>query len=163
MMRRMARKQGHNSDSKEDVGNLCAPYIVEAPLPQGFEIPIITPYDGSTDLADHLPKFNKLMLVHHVSEDAKCHVFLITPIGAIDEWCKKHRPNSIHSWHHLSSSFRRQFIAARKISFEVNALSNIKHGPFETLKEYLKRFKDEAARTKRVDDGQQLMALQAGI
>ena len=162
-MRRMARRQGHDSDSEEEEGEPCAPHIVDAPLPQGFKMPTIVPYDGSSDPADHLSKFNRLMSVHRVSEDAKCHVFPITLTGAADEWFKKHRPGSIHSWHQLSSSFRRQFIAARKISFEVNALANIKQGPFETLKAYLKRFKDEAARTKRVDDGQQLMALQAGI
>lgn len=42
-------------------------------------------------------------------------------------------------------------------------MANIKQGPFETLKAYLKRFKDKAARTKRVDDGQKLMDLQASI
>ena len=52
---------------------------------------------------------------------------------------------------------------ARTIKPEASSLANIKQGPFETLKAYLKRFKDEATRTKRVDDGQQLMALEARI
>ena len=56
-----------------------------------------------------------------------------------------------------------QFIGARKVSFEVNALANIKQGPFKILKAYIKCFKVRAARTKRVIYNQQLMALQAGI
>ena len=33
MVSRMARKQGHDSDSEEDEEEPCAPHIVEAPLP----------------------------------------------------------------------------------------------------------------------------------
>ncbi|XP_062080899.1 uncharacterized protein LOC133785697 [Humulus lupulus] len=123
----------------------------------------ITLYDGGTDPTEHLSKFNRMMSFHRVSEDAKCHVFPLTLMRSADKWFKKHRSGSIHSWHQLSSSFRRQCIAAWKVSFEVNALANIKQGPLETLKAYIKHFKEEEARTKRVDDGQQLMALQAGI
>ena len=97
MMRRMARKQGHDSDFEEEEGEPCAPHIVEAPLPQGFKMPTIVPYDGSTDPTDHLSKFNMCMLVHRVSEDAKCHVFPITLTRETDEWFKKHRSSSIHS------------------------------------------------------------------
>ena len=60
MVSRMARKQGHDSDSEEDEGEPCAPDMVEAPLPQGFKMPTIVPYDGSTDPTDHLSKFNRL-------------------------------------------------------------------------------------------------------
>ena len=141
----------------------CAPHIVEASLPPGFKIPSIPPYGGGWDPTDHLSMVNKLMSVHHVYDNPKCHVFLITLTGPADEWFKKLRLGSIQSWHQISPAFRRQFIGVRKVSFEVNALANIKQGPFETLKAYIKHFKEEAARTKRVDDDQQLMALQAGI
>lgn len=86
IMIRVARKQGHDSDSEEEEGEPCTPHIVEAPLPQGFKMPTIVPYDGSTDLADHFSKFNRLMSVHCVFEDAKCHVFHITLTRAADEW-----------------------------------------------------------------------------
>lgn len=99
----MAWKQGHDSDSEEDEGEACSPHIVEAPLHQGFKMPIIVPYNGSIDPADHLSKYIRLMSVYRVSEDAKCHVFPITLKGAVDEWFKKHRPSSNHSWHQLSS------------------------------------------------------------
>ena len=49
------------------------------------------------------------------------------------------------------------------MSFEVNALANIKQGPFVTLTAYRKHFKDKVVRTKRVDDDQNLIALQARI
>lgn len=97
MVSRIARKQGHDSDYVEDEGELCAPHIVEAPLPQGFKMPTIVPYDGITDPADNLSKFKRLISVHRVYEDAKFHVFPITLTGAAEEWFKKNRPGSIHS------------------------------------------------------------------
>ncbi|XP_062075296.1 uncharacterized protein LOC133779339 [Humulus lupulus] len=159
----MPQRQSHDSDLEDEDGEPCARHIVEAPLLRGFKMHAIMSYEGSTDPTDHLSKFNRLMLAHRVFKDVKCHVFLITLIGPADEWFKKHGLGSIHSWHQLSSSFERKFIAARKVIFEVNALANIKQGSFETLKTYIKCFKEEAGKTKRVEDGQQLMALQADI
>ncbi|XP_062103858.1 uncharacterized protein LOC133814973 [Humulus lupulus] len=96
----------------------------------------IASYDGSTNPTNHFSKFNRLMLVHRVSEDVKCHISPLTLMGPADEWFKKHKPRSIHSWHQLSSSFRRHFIVARK---------------------------EEVERTKQVDDDQQQMVLKVGI
>ncbi|XP_062118565.1 uncharacterized protein LOC133832207 [Humulus lupulus] len=126
-------------------------------------MPNIDSYNGGTDPPEYLSKFNKLMLVHIVSEDAKCHIFPLTLTGSTDEWFKKHKLGSIHSLHQLPSSFKGQFIASRKVNFKVNDLANLKQGPLETLKAYIKCFKEEAAKTKRVNDGQQLMDLQDGI
>ncbi|XP_060972506.1 uncharacterized protein LOC133038391 [Cannabis sativa] len=103
------------------------------------------------------------MTVLRVSNDAKCLCFPLTLSGSTEEWFKKLELGSVDCWNELQVSFLRQFVAARKINLEVSALTNIKQLPAETLKIFIKRFKEEASKTKKVDDRQQLALLQAGI
>ncbi|KAM6543250.1 hypothetical protein CsatB_007697 [Cannabis sativa] len=120
-------------------------------------------YTGDSYPSDHLSRFNRVMTVMRVSNDVKCLCFPLTLSGSAEEWFKKLEPGSVDCWNKLQVSFRRQFVAARKINLEVSALTNIKQLPTETLKNFIKRFKEEASKTKKVDDGQQLTLLQAGI
>ncbi|KAM6577561.1 hypothetical protein CsatB_029398 [Cannabis sativa] len=120
-------------------------------------------YTGNSDPSDHLSRFNRVMTVMRVSNDAKCLCFPLTLSGSAEEWFKKLEPGSVGCWNKLQTNFRRQFVAARKVNLEVSALTNIKQLPTETLKNYIKRFREEASKTKKVDDGQQLALLQAGI
>ncbi|XP_060968829.1 uncharacterized protein LOC133036294 [Cannabis sativa] len=109
-------------------------------------------YTGNSDPSDHLSQFNRVMTVMRVSND-----------GSVEEWFKKLEPGSVDYWNKLQTSIRRQFVVARKANLEVSALTNIKQLPTETLKNFIKRFKEEASKTKKVNDGQQLALLQAGI
>ncbi|XP_060974617.1 uncharacterized protein LOC133039711 [Cannabis sativa] len=103
------------------------------------------------------------MTVMRVSNDAKCLCFPLTLSGSAEEWFKKLEPGSVDCWNKLQTSFRRQFVTARKVNLEVSALTNIKQLPTKRLKNFIKRFKEEASKTKKVDDEQQLALLQAGI
>ena len=78
IMLRMARGQGHDFDSKDEDGEPCDPHIVVAPLSHSIKMSAIPSYDDGSDPTDHLSKFNRLLSVHRISEDAKCHVFPIT-------------------------------------------------------------------------------------
>ncbi|KAM6583072.1 hypothetical protein CsatB_010074 [Cannabis sativa] len=120
-------------------------------------------YTENSDRCDHLSRFNQVMTVMRVNNDAKCLCFSLTLSGSAEEWFEKLEPGSVGCWTKLQTSFRRKFVAARKVILEVSALTNIKQLPTETLKNFIKRFMEEASKTKKVDDGQQLALLQAGI
>ncbi|XP_060962212.1 uncharacterized protein LOC133032323 [Cannabis sativa] len=100
-------------------------------------------YAGNSDPSDHLSRFNRVMTVMRVSNDTKCLCFPLTLSGSAEEWFKKLEPGSVDCWNKLQVSFRRQFVVARKVNLE--------------------RFKEEASKAMKVDDGQQLALLQAGI
>ncbi|XP_060968020.1 uncharacterized protein LOC133035784 [Cannabis sativa] len=90
-------------------------------------------YTGNSDPCDHLSRFNQVMTVMRVNNDAKCLCFLLTLSGSAKEWFKKLEPGSVGCWTKLQTSFWRKFVAARKVILE------------------------------KVDDRQQLALLQAGI
>uniref|UniRef100_A0A803PR25 Retrotransposon gag domain-containing protein n=1 Tax=Cannabis sativa TaxID=3483 RepID=A0A803PR25_CANSA len=104
-----------------------------------------------------------VMTVMRVSNDAKCLCFLLPLSGSTEEWFKKLKPGSVDSWNKLQVSLQQQFVAVRKINLEFSVLTHIKQLPAKTLKNFIKRFKEEASKTKIVDDRQQLSLLQVGI
>ncbi|KAM6551603.1 hypothetical protein CsatB_001411 [Cannabis sativa] len=157
------RQKGDDSNSDCEDREPCAKHILEAELPQKFKMPEIAAYTGNSDPSDHLSRFNRVRTVMRVSNDAKCLCFPLTLSGSVEEWFKKLEPGSVDCWNKLQTSFRRQFVTVRKVNLEVSALTNIKQLPTETLKNFIKRFKEEASKTKKVDNEQQLALLQAGI
>ncbi|XP_060967277.1 uncharacterized protein LOC133035429 [Cannabis sativa] len=65
------------------------------------------------------------MTVMRVSNDAKCFCFPLTLSGSAEEWFKKLEPGSVDCWNKLQVSFRRQFVAARKVNLEQEGASNL--------------------------------------
>ena len=83
--------------------------IKEAPLPQGFKMPTITPYEGKTDPQKHVDNFNDQMDLLLVPEPAHCRAFAITLTKIAKKWLRKLELESITSWLQLSMAFVRQF------------------------------------------------------
>ena len=94
---------------------------------------------------------------------AKCQYFAVTLTQVAKKWFRKLPANSIWSWTQLSNEFVRQFQAARIYSKPGSNLTNIKQREGETLKSYLKRFNDEAARVHSVLEGGVLFAAMGGF
>ena len=95
-------------------------------LPKNFKMPHIEMYEGKTNPRAHLAKYNKMMQVARVSEDAKCLCFSLTLTKYAEDWWKRLAPRSIHNWKDLQSIFRRQFVAAWDHDMEGGSLTNIK-------------------------------------
>ena len=94
---------------------------------------------------------------------AKCRYFAVTLTQVAKKWFHKLPANSIQSWTQLSNEFVRQFQAARIYSKPGNSLTNIKQCESKTLKSYLKRFSDEAARVHSAPEGGVLFAAMGGV
>lgn len=146
------RQKGDDSDSDCEDQEPCAKHILEVELPKDFKMPEMAAYTGNSDPSNHLSRFNRVMTVMRVSNDAKCLCFPFTLSGSAEEWFKKLEPGSVGYWNKLQTNFWRQFVAARKVNLEVSALTKIKQLPTETLKNFIKRFREEASKTKKVDD-----------
>uniref|UniRef100_A0A803QC09 Uncharacterized protein n=1 Tax=Cannabis sativa TaxID=3483 RepID=A0A803QC09_CANSA len=62
--------------------------IIENPLPENFKMSQIELYDGRIDLKTHLAKYNKMMQMARVSDDAKCLCFSLTLTKFVEDWWK---------------------------------------------------------------------------
>lgn len=140
-----------------------APHISNTIFPQGFKIPHIPPYDGTTDPYSHLNTFNTVMRASNVSHELRCMLFHTCLTRPAKSWFDKFRRHSIISWDKLSSNIKKQFRAARTIKPEASSLENIKQQPGRALKKYIARFNLEAARSRGVDDSSHLMAIRVGV
>ena len=133
-------------DSDEELEPF-APFITSTPFPQGFKVPHLSTYDGTTDPTSHLSTFNVMMRASNVNSELRCMLFPTTLTRPAKSWFDKFRRHSITSWDQLSADFRKQFRNARTLKPEASSLANIKQRKDETLKNYLARFSLAAAQT----------------
>lgn len=71
--------------------------VLEDPLPSHFK-PVSYEYNGTTDLEDHVSKFENVALLHQYIEGVKCRVFSTTLVGTVQQWFKKLPSYSITSF-----------------------------------------------------------------
>ncbi|KAL0313041.1 UNVERIFIED_CONTAM: hypothetical protein Sradi_5703400 [Sesamum radiatum] len=82
-------------------------------LPTHFRAPSDLPAcDGTTDLAEHIYKFENAALLHRYTSGIKCCVFLTTLTNF--DWFDQLSVGSIRSFVEFSSLFRHQFASSKK-------------------------------------------------
>ncbi|XP_062093927.1 uncharacterized protein LOC133799959 [Humulus lupulus] len=140
-----------------------SPLILNTTFPNGFKIPHVAPYDGTTDPSSHLSTFNTVMRANNIGYELRCIIFKTTLTRPEKNWFDKFRRHSISSWDQLSKEFKKQVQAAKSIKHEASTLTNVRKQPGESLKSYLARFNIEAAQARNVDDNEHLMAVRAGV
>ena len=91
-----------------------AQHISSMPFPNGFKIPQVAPYDGTTDPSSHLSTFNMVMRANNVGYELRCMLFPTTLTGLSKSWFEKFRRHSISMWEQLSEEFKKQFQATKK-------------------------------------------------
>uniref|UniRef100_A0A803Q568 Uncharacterized protein n=1 Tax=Cannabis sativa TaxID=3483 RepID=A0A803Q568_CANSA len=90
-----SRRTGDDSESNCEDREPCARNILEVELLKNFKMPEMTMYTDDTDSSDHLSRFNRVMTVMKVSNDAKFLYFPLTLGGSKEEWFKKLEPGSM--------------------------------------------------------------------
>uniref|UniRef100_A0A803P431 Uncharacterized protein n=1 Tax=Cannabis sativa TaxID=3483 RepID=A0A803P431_CANSA len=72
------KKSGALLDSEDEDSEPCVRRIMETPLPENFKMPHIELYEGMTNLQTHLAKYDNMIKVARVRDDAKCLCFSLT-------------------------------------------------------------------------------------
>ncbi|KAL0456593.1 UNVERIFIED_CONTAM: hypothetical protein Slati_0998500 [Sesamum latifolium] len=106
--------------------------------------PAIAEYDGTTDLQEHLSRFENAALLHRYTDDIKFQVFVTTFTRDAQQWFNQLPPAVIGSFQEFRSLFLHQFASSRKHRKTELSLSSIRQKEGKPLKEYLQRFNTAA-------------------
>ena len=72
--------------------------ILDESISSRFKMPHVEPYDGSTDLVDHLESYKALMTIQEVTDALFCIDFPTTLRKVARVWYSDLRSKSIHSF-----------------------------------------------------------------
>ena len=110
--------------------------IEGATLPQRFQHPTFTLYNGKTDLVKHVSQFNQRMTVHSRDEALMCKVFP-SSLGLVAmRWFNGLKMNSIDSYRQLTEAFGSHFVTNNRALRPLGALLSLSMHDGETLKAY---------------------------
>ena len=86
MRRRLANVEKQKGDIVDDMiveaENSFSDAVMNEPIPEKFKMPSLTPYDGTTDPADHIEAFSSWMRLHGIHEYIMCRAFPTTLMGS---------------------------------------------------------------------------------
>ncbi|MQL69050.1 hypothetical protein Taro_001379 [Colocasia esculenta] len=123
----MVQRAEGKAPAKDDL-DFRSPFsseILEARVSPKLPLPTIAPYDGTTDLADHIHGFESHMVFHGASDAAKCRAF--------------------------PKSFRDNFLGGRSQPRTAASLLAVRQKKGEALWDFVKRFRTEALCISRLD------------
>ncbi|RWW62596.1 hypothetical protein BHE74_00030268 [Ensete ventricosum] len=150
--------------SKEEVketskgGSLFVPEIQDKPVPPSFRLPILEPYDGSTDPSEHVTTFRAQMALYGTSDALMCRVFPMTLKGLARMWYSRLKPSSISSFDHLVREFELNFIVSSHPRSTTASLLGLTQGSDEPLAQFVGRF---MAEVRRMPDAYPSLRIQA--
>ncbi|KAL0438685.1 UNVERIFIED_CONTAM: hypothetical protein Slati_2351500 [Sesamum latifolium] len=84
-------------------------------LPLNYRTPAIAEYDGTTNLMEHLSRFENAALLHRYTDGIKCRVFITTFARAAQQWFNQLPVGAIGSFQEFRSLFLHQFASSRKL------------------------------------------------
>ncbi|XP_075507566.1 uncharacterized protein LOC142544397 [Primulina tabacum] len=114
--------------------------IVREPLLGYFKSARVKDYDGSSDLEEHLARFENMALLHCYGDQIKCKVFLTIPVDSAQRWFEELAPQSTQSFEDFQKVFLNQFSSNKKYKKTAFSMFEVKQGQDETLRAYIKRF-----------------------
>ena len=113
--------------------------IEGASLPQRFNQPTFSLYNGRTDPMEHVSHFNQKMAVHSKDEALMCKIFPLSLGSMAMKWFNGLR-NSIDSFKKLTQSFGTRFITCSRVPLPLGSLLSMSMREGETLKAYSDRY-----------------------
>ncbi|RRT57080.1 hypothetical protein B296_00027580 [Ensete ventricosum] len=150
--------------SKEEVGETIkgrspfVPKIQDKPVPSGFRLSTFEPYDGSTDLSEHVAMFRAQMALYDTSDALMCRAFPTTLREPARMWYSRLKPSSISSFDHFTKEFELNFMTNSRPRPIVASLLGLTQGSDEPLAQFVGRF---AAEVRRMPDTHPSLAIQA--
>ncbi|RRT41485.1 hypothetical protein B296_00020509 [Ensete ventricosum] len=150
--------------SEEEVGETTkggspfAPKILDKPIPSSFRLPTLEPYDGSTDLTEHVAAFRAQMTLYDTSDTLMCRTFSTTIRGLARMWYNRIKPSSISSFDQFAKEFKLNFITSSCPRPTAASLLDLTQGSDEPLVQFVSRFSTEI---RRMPDIHPTLAIQA--
>lgn len=114
--------------------------IEGAKLPQRFNQPTFTIYNGRTDLVEHVSHFNQRMAVYSRDEALMCKVFPFSLGLVAMRWFDNLKADSIDSYQELTQAFGSHFVTCRRVVRSLSSLLSLSMREGESLKAYSDRY-----------------------
>ena len=109
-------------------------------LPQRFNQPTFTIYNGRTDPVEHVSHFNQRMAIHSKNEALMCKVFPSILGSVAMRWFDGLGVGSIDSFKELTWAFGSHFITCSRVSRPLDSLLSLSLQKGETLKTYSDKY-----------------------
>ncbi|XP_012830533.1 PREDICTED: uncharacterized protein LOC105951629 [Erythranthe guttata] len=139
-----------------------AKHLHDDPIPANYR-PILFEYNGTSDPAEHLSRFNNTASLHQLTEGVKCRAFVTTLAGPAQAWFGLLLPGSIHSFGQFAKAFMNQFASSKKCKKTSLSLFSIRQKEKESLRSYIKRFTSATLEVPTTSDEVLMAALSQGL
>ncbi|XP_050138975.1 uncharacterized protein LOC126615220 [Malus sylvestris] len=120
--------------------------IEQTDPPRGFTTPHFIPYKGDEDPDRHLKHYRSTMILYRNNDELMCKNFATILQGETQDWFHTLSSQSIWSFNELSFVFTKEYSSNRSIKITFNHLFSIVKDHWETIGDYVKRFKAEKAK-----------------
>ena len=109
-------------------------------LPQWFNLPTFTMYNGRIDPVEHVSYFNQRMTVHSKNGALMCKVFPSSLGPVVMRWFDSLGAGSIDSFKELTQAFGSRFITCSRFSWPLDSLLSLSMREGKTLKTYSDKY-----------------------
>ncbi|GKV35867.1 hypothetical protein SLEP1_g44073 [Rubroshorea leprosula] len=133
------------------------------PYQEGFKIPQLETYDGSSDLDEHLHTYQAIMRIQNANDAMMCKVFPTTLKSTARRWYHKLPRHSIDSYSQLAKLFSNKFASHREIKRTATELMQVHQKEGESLRDYMQRFNKASLDIDNVPNTICLFALLHGL
>ncbi|GKV48591.1 hypothetical protein SLEP1_g55389 [Rubroshorea leprosula] len=137
--------------------------ITVEPYQEGFKIPHLETYDGSSDSDEHLHTYQAIMRIQNANDAMMCKVFPATLKSTARRWYHKLPRHSIDSYSQLAKLFSNKFASQREIKRTTTELMQVHQKEGESLRDYMQRFNKATLDIDNVPDTICLSALLHGL
>ena len=103
-------------------------------------MPLVEPYDGTSDLRDHIKSFKTLMLLHGASDTLLCKTFMVTFRGLVWDWFLGLKSGFIHSFDQFTRLFVSHYAISSRRCLTFDSLFDVRQNERESLRDYLTHF-----------------------
>ncbi|XP_021742868.1 uncharacterized protein LOC110708948 [Chenopodium quinoa] len=120
-------------------------------------------YDGKGDPKRYIPAFESHMLLYTDTNAVWCKVFPTTLVGAASDWFTNLQPGSIGCFDALVKLFMGQYISNSARQRTSGELMSVRQRKDESLRDFVRRFNNEANTIPKLQQEIALMALMNGL